>query len=88
VAPGYSVTFNIAGWSTAPVAPWSISADSSDLPASSLKLSTDTIGNGGTATLTVTVPSTMAPGSTAFILLTSARSASDYHVWFAGLRVK
>jgi hypothetical protein len=88
VAAGGKVSFAITGWSTAALAPWQLSASTSDLPATSLTLGAATIENGGTTTLDVHVPAGTASGSEVSIAITSTRSSSDFHVWYTGLRVQ
>lgn len=69
------------GWSTAPIAPWSIRtirgmpADFDPAPA----LRTNAIGNGTTAVLTVQVPPTARPGSRALVLVASSTPGA---AWF------
>ena len=87
-APGQVVNYTIQGWSTAPMKPWTLEVDSPDLPASSLHLSSKIMTNGGTAQLTVTIPATAKKGTNAMIEVFSSRSATDYHVWFAGIRIQ
>jgi hypothetical protein len=82
ITPGGMLSFDITGWSSAPVAEWSllasayISSPSSFIPV--FHLSTMTLNNGGTATMTVTVPAEAASGSYAFGLLYSYHSQTDY----------
>jgi len=75
IAAGATGTFQVTGWSTAPVAPWSVVAeaytsDPSDFQPT-FSLSTGQLGNGGAATLQVTVPAGSAPGSYALGLVLS-----------------
>jgi hypothetical protein len=58
VAAGSSVTFTLTGWSTAPMEAWSLSVDDTTLYdfVPTWELGAETINNGQTATLKLTVP--------------------------------
>jgi hypothetical protein len=82
VSAGSVTHFNLTGWSTAPVPDWtlqtSVQATQGFNP--SVQLTTHALNNGGTATLTVTVPAGTPAQSAAEIILLSAQSTSDFHV--------
>ncbi len=90
VAAGSSVTFTLTGFSTQPAAPWSLDAlsfgQASFQPTA--VLSTHSIANGATATLTVTVPAGTASQSYAAVFLSSYRAVDDYNVWPVAVVVK
>lgn len=82
VAAGASVTFTLTGFSTAPMPPWSLQAFAGQgtfVP--TLVLSTSTIGNGQTATLKVTVPSTATSQGYASVFVSCSRAAGDFNYW-------
>jgi hypothetical protein len=87
VAPGQSFTFDIKGWSSAPVDPWMISADSSSSALDPMsfdpnpKLDATTLQNGQTAHLTVSVPPGTASKASALIFVNSFRSFTDFSIW-------
>ena len=88
VAAGQSFTFEIKGWSSAPVAPWMISADAISSPLADgtsfdpkPMLDATTLQNGQSAHLTVTVPAGTASKASALIFLTSSRSLTDFSIW-------
>ena len=91
VAPGGSVTYTLHGWSLTPIAPWSVyagvegSLGSKATLAATATLSSHQMSNGGTSTLTVTVPADAKAGTSASIVLYSKRSLSDYHIWVLGV---
>jgi len=82
VNPGSSVTYDVVGWSSAPVADWELSAElyinepSTFVP--TFSVSTPTINSGTHATMTVNVPAGTAPGSYALGIVFSSRSQTDY----------
>jgi hypothetical protein len=82
VAAGSSVTFTLTGFSTAPLPPWSLQAFAEQgafVP--TLQLSASTIGNGQTATLKVSVPSTAASQSYASVIVSCSRAPGDFNYW-------
>ena len=88
VAAGASTTFTLTGFSTAPIPPWSLTTFvgyGTFVP--TLQLSTSTIGNGQTATLKVTVPSTAASQGYASIFVSSSRGLSDFNYWPVAIAV-
>jgi hypothetical protein len=77
IAAGESTTFTLTGFSTAPTPAWSIqafTAYASFTP--TIKLSADTVDNGQTVTLQVTVPAGTPAQSFASIIVSSYASAS------------
>lgn len=82
VAAGSSVTFTLTGFSTAPLPPWSLQAfAASGTFVPTLQLSAATIGNGQTATLEVTVPSTASAQGYAAVIVSSSRAPGDFNYW-------
>jgi hypothetical protein len=89
VPAGCSLSLTIQGWSLAPVAAWTLSADSYSFGMTpALNLSADTLNNGQTATLTVGVPAAATSGTSAFVFIRSSRSATDSTFWPALIRVQ
>jgi hypothetical protein len=77
--PGSTVTFDIAGWSTAPVADWVLYAQAAGGSFSpNVHLSTTRMNNGSHATLSVDVPAGTPSGSYALVYLETVRSAAEY----------
>jgi hypothetical protein len=90
VAPGGMVTFTLTGWSTTPQPPWRIRmrvADSSDLRLDQMlpALSSDTINNNDTVTLSLVVPVDVPAGTTGGI---EVLSGANMHPWAVGLIVR
>jgi hypothetical protein len=88
VPAGQSFTFEIKGWSSAPVAPWMLSADSFSGPLSGgasfdpkPMLDATTLQNGQSAHMTISVPAGTASGASALIFVTSSRSLTDFSSW-------
>lgn len=82
VAAGASTTFTLTGFSTTPLPPWSLQAFAGQgtfVP--TLELSTSTIGNGQTATLKVTVPSTATSQGYATAFVSSSSAPGDFNYW-------
>ena len=86
VKPGETVTFELTGWSDAKVDPWVIIPLPGHLSALDLSVSLDTnrIGNGGHATLKVTVPPDAKPGA-GYVDIYSGPLWQRFN--FAGVRV-
>jgi hypothetical protein len=80
-APGATVQFQLQGWSVAPVADWTLSTALLGTFTPMVQFSTMNMNNGGTSTMSVTVPADAAAGTSARIVLWSEHSASDYHSW-------
>ena len=88
VAAGQSFTFELKGWSTAPVAPWMLSADAISSPLAGgasfdpkPTLDTTMLQNGQSAHLTITVPTGTASKASTLIFVTSSRSLTDFSIW-------
>lgn len=83
VAPGESVDFRLSGWSEAPGRDWVLSAVpvQGTMPVST-SFSTMLMNNGGTSTLHVTAGADAVAGTHAAIAIFSARSSTDYRIWF------
>jgi hypothetical protein len=82
VAAGQSITFTLTGWSTAALAPWTIQASASDASCCvgfnpMITLGTDTLGNGDTTTLTITVPADAPSQSAELIYISSSQGGTD-----------
>ncbi len=83
VSAGTTLTYQLTGWSLAPVPDWGlsmlVSPYSTFLPA--YQLSADTINNGGTTTLTLIVPPGTPSGSVADVLILSQLSSNETAYW-------
>jgi hypothetical protein len=83
VAAGTTLTYQLTGWSLAPVPDWGlsmlVSPYSTFVPAT--ELSVDTINNGSTATLTFIVPPGTPSGSVADVLVLSQLNANETAYW-------
>jgi hypothetical protein len=83
VAAGATAQFQLQGWSVAPVANWTLSTD---VPTDSAFSPMITFGNmnmnnGGTTTMSITVPANATAGTSVPIILWSVHSETDYHSW-------
>ncbi len=91
VAAGQSTTFDVTGWSTAPVSDWVltavpyISSPSTFQPFVSVAASM--LNNGQKTTLTVGIPVGTASQSYALVLLESSQSQNDYTASLVGVYV-
>ena len=88
VAAGATTTFTMTGWSTAPVAAWSLTAEALPIMGSAqptVSLGTFTLQNGQTAKLTVGWPAGTPPQSYADILVMSSESGTDYTAAMVGI---
>jgi hypothetical protein len=88
VTAGSQATFQVTGWSTAPLAPWELQAvpyGGTFTP--TLSLTANSIGNAGTATLTVGVPAGTSSGDYAVIQVGSVDPANDQSSTFVGVAV-
>jgi hypothetical protein len=91
VPSGQSTVFEVAGWSTAPVSPWSIlaqpylSSPSGLAPATSLP--TMMMQNGQTTTLQVTMPTGLSSGDFILMGLGSYISQTNYDYSLVGMYV-
>jgi hypothetical protein len=83
VTAGQTLNLTLHGWSTAPIQDWTIQTGVQATQGfnPTVTLSRQTINNGQTATLSVTVPAGTAPQNYAIIQLVSAFSMTDYHLW-------
>lgn len=89
VQAGHSVTFTLTGWSTAPVADWTIGASvqqATFMP--DVNLTPMTINNGMTATVNVTVPAGTPSGSYAAIVIDSTAMMGTNNQWPLGVFVQ
>jgi hypothetical protein len=85
VASGRTFAFTLQAWSQAPVAPWHLGwSELGDFDAKPV-LSTDVVGNGDLATLTLTVPAGATSGSHVLMLIYSfadpSAELSDFSSW-------
>jgi hypothetical protein len=91
VKPGASTTFQVTGWSTAPMAPWAISAYPYVLQGSAqpaVVIGSNTLQNGQTTTLGVTMPAGTPSGSIVEFYVTSAVGNLDYTTAVVGVMVE
>jgi hypothetical protein len=90
LAGGQSATFQLTGWSTATVPPWSISASPYVVQGTtqpSVTLGTSTLAAGQTTTMTVTMPAGAASNTEVDIYVTSQSGNVDYTTTLAGVYV-
>ncbi|HEY3816530.1 MAG TPA: hypothetical protein VGL81_05130 [Polyangiaceae bacterium] len=90
VPAGKSTTFQVKGWSTAEVGPWSISAASAPLEGTataSTSLVASTLENGQTTTLTVEVPPGTASQTYFDVFVTSEGTGDAYTTALGGVYV-
>ena len=81
-SPGASTTFDIAAWSTAPVAPYRLYAVANGGTfVAAVSLDRTMVNNGDHATLTVSVPAGSASGSYGIVYLEIGRSMTDYEAF-------
>jgi hypothetical protein len=81
VAPGSSFTFSVLGWSSAPVARWTVATfNFGDFDPQPVLNGTD-LNNGEVLTLKVTVPSTAVSGSLATVFLLSSANQATVGYW-------
>jgi hypothetical protein len=82
VAAGGQFAFPLVGWSTAPVGAWGLGAQPGGGTFNpGVSVDTNSMTNGGRATLTVTVPQGTPQGGYALVWVSSALSMTDYHLW-------
>jgi hypothetical protein len=87
---GQTTTFQVKGWSTAEVGAWSISAEPSAVQGTAnvdAVLGSNTLDNGQTTTLTVTMPPGTAAQTYVNIYVTSQGSGTEYSTALAGVYV-
>lgn len=90
LAAGQTTTFPVKGWSTAPVPAWAIYASSADVSGTAkptLALGAMTMQNGGSTTLTVTMPAGAASQTYVNVYVGSSLSANDYTYSAVGVYV-
>jgi hypothetical protein len=88
VKAGQTLTFQVQAFSNAPIMPWSVQAFTSDGTFDpSPTLSRSTLGNGQTATLTLTIPKTVMSQDYALVILNSSLSLEDYSYWPVAVQV-
>ncbi|MHB1844183.1 MAG: hypothetical protein ACYCWW_05030 [Deltaproteobacteria bacterium] len=80
---GQTVSFQVGGWATGPVPPWTVSAQTLNLGGPGFfdgfpSLDQVTLDNGGSVTLTVTVPPGTPSQSYTFVSVFSFHSYTDY----------
>jgi hypothetical protein len=88
ITPGGTMTFDITGWSTAPIAPWTIVANSLAVQGTAapvLSLGSNALQNGQTTQLTVTMPAGTVSQTFVEIYVYSERSSSDYTTAVVGV---
>jgi hypothetical protein len=92
VLAGTTKTFPVLGWSTTPMAPWSLSASPYiSYPPTfnpTATLNTSMLGNGQSATLTVDIPLESASQSAALLGVVSAVSEDTYQYSLVGVYVE
>jgi hypothetical protein len=87
VAAGMSVTYTLTGFSSGPIMPWTLQASAGGSFTPTFNLSSMTMNNGQTATLTVTVPAGTASQSYASVFITSYFSFTDFNEWVVAVTV-
>lgn len=80
--PGTQIQVPLTGWSEADFGAWKVFpqwyyGDFDPKPT----LDQSTLTNGGTVTLTLTIPPTAKAGMQSHVIFYSQRSATDYHIW-------
>jgi hypothetical protein len=90
VAAGTTLTYQLVGWSLAPVPDWGLSTQVGPYStfAPSTQLNVDTMNNGGTATLTLIVPPGTPSGSVADVLVLSQLNSSETAYWPVAVKTK
>jgi hypothetical protein len=81
LAAGSTVSFDLAAWSLAPVAPWKLVAMSSGDFMPSIRLSTTSIDNGGVGRIDVGVPRSATSGNQVVVTVFSVRTSTSYQAW-------
>ena len=90
VAAGASTTFQLTGWSTAAIAPWSLSTASFAVQGTAqptLTLGASTLQNGQKTTLTVGIPAGTPSSTVVDVLVTSSEGNVDYTTAVVGVYV-
>jgi hypothetical protein len=88
VAPGWTATFTLTGWSLGPTDPWPVEALSETLLdfAPKIDFKTTMMGNGDTATITLTVPMVAIAGQMGVVRVYSGPKGASY--WPIGVIAK
>lgn len=84
VEAGTSTTVTISGWSTAPVDPWNVVANTDPDPSnfdSKPAVDPAMVGNGTKASLTLSVPAGTKSGDASVFMLFSGHDQSDIRAW-------
>jgi hypothetical protein len=86
IAPGASLDITLTGWSTGAVADWKLAAQFFSNPGITGKrvgasLGAMTLGNGGMATVHITVPAGAASGNQAGLIIISSHTPDDGTIW-------
>jgi hypothetical protein len=81
VSPGELVEYTLTGWSTAPVADWTLELFPSGPAGIEGVLGTSRMNNGRTTTLRARVPADAMSGTWQGYVIYSFRSANDFHAW-------
>jgi len=86
-SPGQTLKYTLTGWSTEKMDDWQlVAADGFGIPLDP-KLDVNTMNNGKTATLTLTVPGGAPPQSFGLVAVMSAKSKTKYNIWPIGLYI-
>lgn len=80
VAGGESATFTLRGWSTARTADWRVVTTTTGAFTPMVTLDATTMNNGGTATMTVTVPRGTPARAEAIVYVYASHSQTDYKI--------
>lgn len=80
--PGTTITVPLTGWSEADIGSWTLKpqwyyGDFDPKPS----VDVTTLTNGGSATLTLTIPATAKASMQSHVILYSFLTTSDYHIW-------
>jgi hypothetical protein len=82
VLAGKKISFEVQGFSSAAVTPWSVMAFTSGGTFDPLPtLDRASLGNDQTATLTLTIPTSVVSQDYALVIVNSSRSLDDYSYW-------
>jgi hypothetical protein len=79
--PGGSVTVTLTGFSSEPVADWTLATNSRGAFTPTMQLDTTTMNNARTATLTITIPPEAPPQSMTIVYVYSRSAQGDYRIW-------
>jgi hypothetical protein len=81
VSPGDDVEFTLTGWSTAPIADWTLQLFPTGNAGIEGLLGTSRMNNGRSTTLRAHVPADAASGTWQAYVIYSFRTANDFHAW-------